>query len=84
MGASTLEKKNPMGYAMMYEQQLDRPDFSFQKKICSAMNMFALTMIGRTPSYYFKNKHKVIKLLAFIPGVLLFFRRIKQFVSNGG
>jgi glycosyltransferase involved in cell wall biosynthesis len=84
LGASTLEKKNPMGYAMMYEQQLDRPDFSFQKKICSAMNMFALTMIGRTPSYYFKNKHKVIKLLAFIPGVLLFFRRIKQFVSNGG
>jgi len=79
LGASKLEKENPMGYAMMYNQQLKRPDFSFMQKLKCGMNFVALCIVGNSPSYIAKANSKGVVALALLPGMLLSIRRKRQY-----
>lgn len=79
LGAFNLQKKNPMGYAMMYNQLLDLPELCTSQKFKYAVEMFAMSFVGHYPRYGFKKRHLIYRLVAFIPGYLLSIRRKKQF-----
>ena len=82
LGASKLERENPMGYAMMFRQMLNRPDFSWLKKFKCAMNCVALSSVGGNILYPLKGNHKVILWVAFFPGFFLGIRRKHQFINK--
>ena len=73
-----LVKKNPMGFAMMYNQNL-----LFQKGIRTnlknAMQVTALCYYSGNLSYLQKTNSKIYTALTFIPGLLLGVRRKRQF-----
>lgn len=78
-GAFNLQKNNPMGYAMMYNQLLDLPNNSFIVKLKNAIQMFAMSFVGKHPLYGFKRRHLGYRVLALIPGFLLSIRRYYQY-----
>ena len=78
LGASQLEKKNPMGYAMMYNQRL-KYITGFWNRFKTAMYYNALSFVGGHPEYIFKSNALGLSLAALLPGWLLSFRRRKQY-----
>ena len=78
-GSSSLEKNNPMGYAMMYNHKLKYPAISIKQKFFVACQMVALSFVGGNPNYILKSNNKIITALALIPGVLLAVRRKLQY-----
>jgi len=79
LGAFNLQKNNPMGYAMMYNQLLDIPSNGFIANLRNAVQMFSMAFVGQHPCYGFKSRHLFYRLLAFVPGYLLSIRRLHQF-----
>ena len=79
-GASKLEKENPMGYAMMYNQRL-KYEKGFLNRINIASQMIALSIVGNCFGYILKSNGLVITLLSLAPGLFLSFRRKKQYKS---
>ena len=70
--------KNPMGYAMMHNQNL--LIYRDLKSRCrNAMQMIALALYAGNPSYCFKTNDKFATFLMFPLGVALSFRRRCQF-----
>ena len=78
-GSSSLEKNNPMGYAMMYNHKLKYPDSSRKQKFYNTCQMIALSFIGKHPEYIIKSENKILAALAFIPGIILAIRRKLQY-----
>lgn len=78
-GSRILEKKNPMGYAMMYNHMLKYPELDFKGKIFAACQHIALSIYGGNPSYILKSNKKIFSLCALPIGMLLSIRRKKQF-----
>lgn len=79
LGANKLEKENPMGYAMMYNQMLNRKDLDFFCKTKIAMNHIALSIVGKHPRYIFQSNSILHTFWGLIPGLLLSIRRYNQF-----
>lgn len=77
--SDVLEKKNPMGYAMMYNHMLRYPDQSIKQKFKNACQVIALSIIGGHIEYAFKSKNKKLMIWAFVPGIFLAIRRKFQF-----
>lgn len=77
-GASQLEKQNPMGYSMMYNQRLKYEE-GFINRAKTAAYFCALCHVGGNPTYCFKCTSKILGFFAFIPGWILSFRRRKQY-----
>lgn len=71
-------KNNPMGFAMMHNQNMLLTD-SFAKKCRCAMQMTALSICGKSPSYIFKTNCLPATLLTLPVGIALSFRRKRQF-----
>lgn len=78
LGASKLEKQNPMGYAMMYNQKLKYLQ-SRKQRLWTAMQCNALCFVGGHPSYICKSNDLVSSILMLIPGWLLSVRRKRQY-----
>lgn len=78
LGASQLEKKNPMGYAMMYNQRL-KYAAGFVNKFKTAMQCNALSFVGKHPEYILKSNAPVLSFIALFPGWLLSLRRRYQY-----
>lgn len=78
LGASKLEKENPMGYAMMYNQNL-KIYKSFKRNLFDAMQMIALTVYAGNISYLKKSNNKFATAIMFPAGVLLAIRRRLQY-----
>ena len=78
LGASNLEKRNPMGYAMMYNHKLKYAK-GFFKRFRIAMQCNALAFVGGYPKYILKSNALALSILALIPGWLLSLRRRKQY-----
>lgn len=78
-GYSALEKKNPMGYAMMYDHMLKYPNKSVLKKFHAACQVVALSIIGRQKNYIIKSEHRKWMMIALIPGAALSIRRMLQY-----
>lgn len=79
LGSNKLERDNPMGYAMMYNQMLCRKDLGLLQKFHVAMNHIALSIVGRNPLYIFKSNAISYSLITLIPGIFLSIRRFIQY-----
>lgn len=75
-----LVKNNPMGFAMMYNQDIKRHS-NFRAKCYSAMQMIALSYYGKNLSYIKQTNNKVITALMFPIGIALGIRRQIQFAK---
>lgn len=77
-GSFELERKNPMGYAMMYNHMLKYPD-SLKNKYHAACQHIALSLYGKHPKYIWKSNKLWLTILALPIGIVLSVRRKKQF-----
>ncbi len=77
-GAWQLMKKNPMGYAMLYEHKL-KIETDLQKKIYNTIQVVALSVVGKNPVYPFSGKNKLLSILCYPVGLLLALRRMCQY-----
>ncbi|MGN0251610.1 MAG: glycosyltransferase family 2 protein [Oliverpabstia sp.] len=73
-----LVKNNPMGFAMMYNQNMLIADNLKEKCYC-AIQMVALSLYSKNPSYIFKTNNRLITFLVFPAGIALAIRRRRQF-----
>ncbi len=73
-----LVKNNPMGFAMMYKQDIKRYK-KISTKCYNAVQMIALSIVGHNPTFPFRGEHKIISILCYPLGALLAIRRIYQF-----
>ncbi len=80
-GSFSLEKNNPMGYAMMYNHMLKYP-ISFKQKYYAACQHIALSLYGNHIEYIGKSNHIGITILAFPMGFFLSIRRRRQFLNE--
>lgn len=78
LGASKLEKQNPMGYAMMYNQKLKYLR-GIKQRMKAAMQCNALCFVGGYPEYIFRSNALALSLLTLVPGWLLSYRRRRQY-----
>lgn len=78
LGASKLEKQNPMGYAMMYNHKLKYLRGA-KARLKAAMQFNALCFVGGHPSYILKSNAFPASLFMLLPGWLLSFRRKQQY-----
>lgn len=74
----SLEKANPMGYAMMYNHTLKYP-IKLRQKFKNACQHIALSVVGKHPSYILKSNNLVLTLCALPIGLVLSIRRAIQF-----
>ena len=75
-----LVKNNPMGFAMMYNQQIKIKNRIYDK--CkNAIQMIALCIYGRNIGYLKKSNNKFITIVMFPLGAILGIRRILQFTK---
>lgn len=73
-----LVKKNPMGFAMMYNQNL-LFQTSFRSKLKNAMRMTALCFYAGEMAYLKRSNSKAATIASLPAGILLGFRRKYQF-----
>ena len=77
--SNVLEKKNPMGYAMMYNHMLKYPELSIKQKYYVACQHIALSIYGKNLSYILRSNKIIYSIFALPVGILLSIRRRKQF-----
>lgn len=73
-----LVKNNPMGFAMMYNQNL-LIDHSFKDRFNDALQFIALSLASGNPQYLWKSNAKVLTFSALPMGIVLALRRYLQF-----
>lgn len=78
MGSFSLEKSNPMGYAMMYNHTLKYP-IGPLRKYKNACQHIALSIVGKNPEYILKSYDPLITILSLPLGLILSIRRAFQF-----
>lgn len=76
-----LIKKNPMGYAMVFNHNLKFKK-TFKDKFVSAYLMVCYSIIGNNLHYLAKSNNKLFTIIAFPVGVLVALRRKIQFSKN--
>lgn len=77
--SNVLEKKNPMGYAMMYNHMLKYPELSIKQKYYAACQHIALSIYGKNLSNILRSNKIIYSIFALPVGILLSIRRRKQF-----
>ena len=78
-GSWELEKKNPMGYSMMYNHMLKYPDLTKKQKLNAACQHIALALVGGNPQYIFKSYNWRYTIAGLPIGIVLAIRRRIQF-----
>lgn len=73
-----LVKRNPMGFAMMFNQNVLLSE-SFLEKCRNVIRMTALAIYGKHPEYILNSNAKGLAILTFPLGVLLAERRKRQY-----
>lgn len=74
-----LVRRNPMGYAMMYNHMLNYPNLDAREKFHAACQHIALSICGRHPTYLWKSCRLRYTLPALPFGLVLAVRRKRQF-----
>lgn len=77
-GSRLLEKKNPMGFAMMYNHIL-KYEYPFRKSYYAACQHIALSLVGGEPAYILKSNSRFTTFCALPIGIALSIRRLFQF-----
>ena len=78
VNAFQLVKKNPMGYAMLFNHHL-KYNNSFKEKFTNAYQMVCYSLLGKNLSYLTQSNNKLITLLALPVGIIVAIRRMFQF-----
>ena len=73
-----LVKRNPMGFAMMYNQNLLISE-SFREKCRNVIRMTALAIYGGHPEYVLSCNEKTLAIITYPVGMALAARRRRQF-----
>lgn len=77
-GHFDLLRKNPMGYAMLYNNKL-KYSKGFKEKIYNSAQMIALSIIGKNFNYVFNSYDKISTFIALPIGLVITIRRRIQF-----
>jgi len=77
-----LVKRNPMGFAMMYNQNILLSE-SWKQKLTNTVRMTALAIYGRHPEYALSSHAKSLAVLTFPLGAALALRRKRQYDRLG-
>ena len=77
-----LVKRNPMGFAMMYNQNILISE-SWKEKCINTIRMTALTIYGKHPEYILSSNAKGLAVLTFPVGAALALRRKRQYDALG-
>ena len=77
-----LVKRNPMGFAMMYNQNILLSN-TIKEKVVNIIRMTALAIYAKHPCFIFSSNAKVLSLLLFPFSFLLSLRRQKQYNRLG-
>lgn len=77
-GWQGLERRNPMGYAMMYNHMLKYPGLTWKQLFYAACQCVAMSFYGKNPSYIFRSNKPLYTLAALPAGIILSFRRKRQ------
>lgn len=80
-GAWNLMKRNPMGYAMLYNHTL-KYRTSLKDRIYNATQMIAQSILGHNPRYIFKSNAPIISIICFPIGIAIAVRRHFQYRRN--
>lgn len=75
-----LVKRNPMGFAMMHNQNMLLRK-RFREKLWCAMQMTALALYSGNPGYLLKSNCKLATILSFPAGAVLSLRRRMQYAK---
>lgn len=67
------ERRNPMGYAMLYNYRLRYREQSFSARYDAACRHIALSIRAHHPEYILKSYDRKMSLLALLPGLILAF-----------
>lgn len=73
-----LVKRNPMGFAMMYNQNILLSN-SFKEKCINTVRMTALAIYAKHPGYILQSNAKFLACLTFPAGAMLALRRMRQY-----
>ena len=71
MYARRQERRNPMGYAILYNHRLSCREQSFFNRFDAACRPVALSIYAHHPEYIWKSNDRKLSLLAFLPGIFL-------------
>ena len=77
-GSFQLEKDNPMGFAMMYNQRLKYTE-RLKDRFMTTCQLTALSAVGHNLNYLLKSNDLVMTFWSLIPGLLLSIRRKIQY-----
>lgn len=78
VNAFQLVKKNPMGYAMLFNHHL-KYNKSFKENFVNAYLMVCYSLLGKNLNYLTQSNNKIITLIAFPVGIAVAIRRTFQF-----
>lgn len=73
-----LVMRNPMGFAMMYNQNILLSE-SFKEKCINTIRMTALAVYGKHPEYILSSNARVLSVFTFPMGLALALRRKRQY-----
>ena len=77
-----LVKRNPMGFAMMYNQNILLSK-SWKEKCVNTVRMTALAVYAKHPKYIFSSNAKALALVTYPLGAILAMRRKRQYDRLG-
>lgn len=77
-GSWQLQKRNPMGYAMLFNSCLSYQT-GLKNRFKTAAYLTAQSLLGKHPEYLFKSKAIGLTLFSFPLGVAIYLRRLWQY-----
>lgn len=77
-GSWNLIKKNPMGYAMLYDHKL-KYHHRLKDRINDVIQMIAQSIIGRNPLYFLRSKAPILASICYPLGICIAIRRKIQY-----
>lgn len=80
-GAWNLIKKNPMGYAMLYDHKL-KYHYRLKDRIYDVIQMVAQSIIGRNPLYFVQSNAPILASICYPLGICVAIRRKIQYRKN--
>lgn len=75
-----LQKKNPMGYAMLYDFKM-RYQKTLRHRIYNTIQMTAQCFLGRHPEYMFRSNAPILSVFLIPLSFMLYLRRLWQYRS---
>lgn len=80
-GSWNLIKKNPMGYAMLYDHKL-KYHYRLKDRIYDVIQMVAQSIIGRNPLYFVQSNAPILASICYPLGICVAIRRKIQYRKN--